>query len=68
MIRQDELAPARARRRAYFGYPNYGDMAGKLHYPSGELIRDVHFSLDLAFLLRCVASRSLGQGSVWFEE
>ena len=35
MIRQDELAPASARRRMYYPYGGYADSAGKLRYPHG---------------------------------
>jgi hypothetical protein len=54
MIRQDEMAPARSRRRSiYFNY--YGsDTTGKLGYPQGDdpcayAITDIHNAAQIPF-------------------
>src|ERR1700722_11120567 len=39
MIRQDEMPPSsRSRRRNYYLYSIYSDLAGKLQYPSGKSV------------------------------
>ena len=35
MIRQDEMAPSRSRRRNFYPYAVYNDQSGKLQYPNG---------------------------------
>jgi hypothetical protein len=70
MIRNDELAPTRTRRRPYYTYPGYGDATGKLPYPSGMCLSYYACLLVVKIdgALRSFTSWPMDQESIWRKE